>query len=71
MPRFQNWFLKLRLGKYLKKNIPTLFSAFDTNRDGTLNIDEFFSKTCLDFIAKMWFYCYVAAVADWQETAFC
>jgi len=24
-----------------EENIPTLFSAFDTNRDGTLNIDEF------------------------------
>ena len=24
-----------------EENIPTLFTAFDTNRDGTLNIDEF------------------------------
>ena len=24
-----------------EENIPTLFAAFDTNRDGTLNIDEF------------------------------
>ena len=24
-----------------EENIPTLFSAFDTNHDGTLNIDEF------------------------------
>ena len=24
-----------------EENIPTLFNAFDTNRDGTLNIDEF------------------------------
>jgi len=24
-----------------EENVPTLFNAFDTNRDGTLNIDEF------------------------------
>ena len=24
-----------------EENIPTLFAAFDTNRDGTLSIDEF------------------------------